>query len=100
MARRTLALARLPDSSPSEEEPMAKMILSRRAVLRGALAGGGLATLPLPRLAAMLNGNGTAYAAGEPLRRVYGTWFWANGVHADPLDARAAPAPTSRSASS
>jgi Protein of unknown function (DUF1552) len=60
---------------------MAKMILSRRAVLRGALAGGGLATLPLPRLAAMLNGNGTAYAAGEPLRRVYGTWFWANGVY-------------------
>lgn len=59
---------------------MRKMILSRRAVLRGALAGGGLATLPLPRLAAMLNGNGTAYAAGEPLRRIYGTWFWANGV--------------------
>jgi hypothetical protein len=56
------------------------MILDRRAVLRGVLAGGGLATMPLPRLAAMLNGNGTAYAAGEPLRRVYGTWFWANGV--------------------
>jgi Protein of unknown function (DUF1552) len=59
---------------------MAKMILSRRAVLRGALAGGGLATMPLPRLGAMLNGNGTAYAAGEPLRRIYGTWFWGNGV--------------------
>jgi len=59
---------------------MRKMILGRRAVLRGALAGGGLATLPLPRLGAMLNGNGTAYAAGEPLRRIYGTWFWANGV--------------------
>ena len=60
---------------------MAKLILSRRAVLRGSLVGGGLATLPLPRLAAMLNGNGNAYAAGGPLRRVYGTWFWANGVH-------------------
>ena len=59
---------------------MAKTILSRRTVLRGTLAGGGLAIMPLPRLAAMLNGNGTAYAAGEPLRRVYGTWFWANGV--------------------
>jgi hypothetical protein len=59
---------------------MAKMILSRRTILRGTLAGGGLAVMPLPRLAAMLNGNGTAYAAGEPLRRVYGTWFWANGV--------------------
>ena len=59
---------------------MAKMTLSRRAVLRGALAGGGLATLPLPRMAAMLNGNGNAYAAGDPIRRVYGTWFWGNGV--------------------
>jgi hypothetical protein len=60
---------------------MPKMILSRRAILRGTLAGGGLATLPLPRLAAMLNGNGNAYASGEPLRRVYGTWFWPNGVY-------------------
>jgi hypothetical protein len=60
---------------------MARLSLGRRAVLRGTLAGGGLATLPLPRLAAMLNGNGTAYAAGAPLRRVYGNWFWANGVY-------------------
>jgi hypothetical protein len=59
---------------------VARMILSRRAVLRGALVGGGLATLPLPRLNAMMNGNGNAYASGEALRRVYGTWFWANGV--------------------
>jgi hypothetical protein len=60
---------------------MAKTFLSRRAVLRGALAGGGLATIPLPRLGAMLNGNGNAYASGKPLRKIYGTWFWANGVH-------------------
>jgi len=59
---------------------MRKTVLSRRTVLRGALLGSGLVTLPLPRLGAMLNGNGNAYAAGEPLRRVYGTWFWANGV--------------------
>jgi hypothetical protein len=59
---------------------MPKTVLSRRAVLRGTLLGGGLAALPLPRLGAMLNENGNAYAAGEPLRRVYGTWFWANGV--------------------
>jgi hypothetical protein len=53
--------------------------LSRRTILRGALFGGGLATLPLPRLAAMLNGNGTAYAAGnQPLRR-FGVWFVGNG---------------------
>jgi hypothetical protein len=62
---------------------MAKMILSRRTVLRGALVGGGLATMPIPRLGAMLNGNGTAYASGEPLRRIYGTWFWGNGVDPD-----------------
>jgi hypothetical protein len=60
---------------------MAKMTLDRRAVLRGVLAGGGLGVLPLPRLTAMLNGNGNAYASGEPLRRIYGTWFWANGVY-------------------
>jgi hypothetical protein len=53
--------------------------LSRRAVLRGALLGGGLATIPLPRLAAMLDGNGVAYAAGnQPLRR-FGVWFVGNG---------------------
>jgi hypothetical protein len=62
---------------------MAKKFLDRRTVLRGALVGGGLATMPLPRLTAMLNGNGTAYASGEPLRRVYGTWFWGNGVAAN-----------------
>jgi hypothetical protein len=62
---------------------MARVTLGRRAVLRGALLGGGLATLPLPRLCAMLNGNGSAYASGEPLRRVYGNWFWANGVVPD-----------------
>src|SRR5688572_10317102 len=53
--------------------------LSRRSVLRGALLGGGLATIPLPRLGAMLNGNGTAYAASsKPLRR-FGVWFVGNG---------------------
>jgi hypothetical protein len=37
--------------------------------------------MPLPRLNAMFNGNGTAYASGEPLRQVYGNWFWSNGVY-------------------
>jgi hypothetical protein len=59
---------------------MRKMMLDRRTVLRGVLAGGGLAVMPLPRLGAMMNGNGNAYASGEALRRVYGTWFWGNGV--------------------
>jgi hypothetical protein len=53
--------------------------LSRRAVLRG-VAGGAMVTVGLPRLAAMLNGNGTAYAAGAPLPKRFGVWFWGNGM--------------------
>jgi len=53
--------------------------ISRRAVLRGALVGGGVATIPLPRLSAMLNGNGNAYAAtGRPIQR-FGVYFIGNG---------------------
>jgi uncharacterized protein DUF1552 len=52
--------------------------ISRRTFLRGALAGGGLATIPLPRLDAMLNGHGTAYASGLPLQR-FGVYFIGNG---------------------
>jgi len=53
--------------------------IGRRAILRGALLGGGLATIPLPRLGAMLNGNGTAYAAtGKPIQR-FGVYFIGNG---------------------
>jgi hypothetical protein len=59
---------------------MRRFTLERRALLRGALAGGALVTLPLPRLSAMLNGNGTAYAQGAPLRRTFGVWFFGNGV--------------------
>lgn len=53
--------------------------LSRRAVLRG-LAGGVAITVGLPRLSAMLNGNGTAYAQGAPLPKRFGVWFWGNGM--------------------
>jgi hypothetical protein len=56
-----------------------RSMLSRRAVLRGALVGGGLATVPLPRLGAMLDGHGVAYAAtGRPLQR-FGVYFIGNG---------------------
>ena len=56
-----------------------KTLLSRRAVLRGSIAGAGLVTVPLPRLGAMLDGNGTAYAqTGSPLRR-FGVYFIGNG---------------------
>jgi hypothetical protein len=58
---------------------MANRTISRRAALRGALAGGGLVAIPLPRLGAMLNGNGTAYAAtGKPIQR-FGVYFIKTG---------------------
>lgn len=57
------------------------MRLGRRTMLRG-LIGGTAIALPLPRLAAMLDGNGTAYAGGAALKPRYLTWFFGNG--ADP----------------
>jgi hypothetical protein len=54
--------------------------LSRRLVLRGVLASGVAVAVPLPRLVGMMNGNGTAYAAGEPLPKRFGTWFFGNGI--------------------
>src|SRR5688572_20420331 len=57
--------------------------ISRRTVLRGMLAGGAAISVPLPRLAGMLNGNGTAYAQGAPLPVRFGTWFFGNGIIPD-----------------
>jgi hypothetical protein len=57
-----------------------RSVISRRTVLRGMLAGGVSVTVPLPRLCAMLNGNGTAYAAGTPLPVRFGFWFFGNGI--------------------
>jgi hypothetical protein len=58
--------------------------ISRRTVLRGLLAGGVAVSVPLPRLAGMLNGNGTAYAQeGTPLPVRFGTWFFGNGIIPD-----------------
>jgi hypothetical protein len=56
--------------------------LSRRTVLRGVLGGATIA-LPLPRLLAMLDDNGTALAAGGELPRRFGTWFFGNGIIPD-----------------
>ncbi len=44
------------------------------------LAGGVAVSVPLPRLAGMLNGNGTAYAQGGALPIRFGTWFFGNGI--------------------
>ncbi len=57
-----------------------RTIISRRMVLRGMLAGGVSVAVPLPRLAGMLNGNGTAYAGGTGLPVRYGVWFFGNGI--------------------
>lgn len=54
--------------------------LSRRTVLRGALAGGTAITVPLPILDMMLNASGTAFAQGAPLPKRYCTWFFGNGI--------------------
>lgn len=48
--------------------------LSRRALLRGVTAA-----IALPRLEAMLDGRGTAYAQGMPLPKRFVAWFWGNG---------------------
>lgn len=61
---------------------MKKGIISRRTMLRGMVAGVG-ATLALPPLEAMFDGNGTAYADGTPIPLRYGTFFWGNGVRPD-----------------
>jgi hypothetical protein len=58
---------------------MKRFSLSRRTMLRGAVGGTSVA-LALPLLDAMLNSNGTALAAGEPIPRRLVTWFFGNGV--------------------
>src|SRR5260221_4343167 len=57
-----------------------RTVISRRMVLRGMLGGGAAVAVPLPRLGGMLNGNGTAYAAGGALPVRFGTWFFGNGI--------------------
>ena len=59
---------------------MRNLRLSRRTVLRGALATGATLTLPLPVLDIMLNGNGDAFAQGGALPKRYVTWFFGNGI--------------------
>lgn len=55
--------------------------LHRRTVLRGLLTTGATATIGLPLLECMLNGNGTALAqTNEPLSPLYVTWFFGNGT--------------------
>lgn len=52
--------------------------ISRRALLKG-MIGTGIATIGLPMLEAMLNGNGDAYANGAQLPLRFMTYFFGNG---------------------
>jgi hypothetical protein len=55
-------------------------MISRYAISRRRLLRGSAACLGLPLLEAMLNGNGTALAAGTPLPLRFGVYFWGNGL--------------------
>lgn len=61
---------------------MKRNIINRRHLLRGVM-GGAAVSLALPPLDAMFNGNGTAYAAGDPPPKRLGIWFWGCGVRPD-----------------
>jgi hypothetical protein len=52
--------------------------LDRRTLLRGALGATG-AAIALPRLDAMLNKNGDAYADATPLPKCFVIWYWGLG---------------------
>lgn len=56
--------------------------MSRRTMLRGAVAGGSVA-LALPLLEIMLDQHGEALAGGGPLPRRLITWFFGNGCALD-----------------
>lgn len=61
---------------------MARLKLSRRTVLRGALGGVAIG-FALPPLEAMFNGNGTALADGTAIPTRLGIFFWGDGVKPD-----------------
>lgn len=56
--------------------------LKRRTFLRGVL-GGGVASLALPPLDAMLNLSQSAFADGTSMPTRYVSWFWGNGIVPD-----------------
>jgi hypothetical protein len=56
-----------------------KLVLDRRTVLRGMVAGSAV-RIGLPVLGAMLNSHGTAFAAGQAFPRRFGVWFYGCGL--------------------
>ena len=67
-------------STLNTSKPVSKHAISRRMLLRGAAAGIG-AAVGLPILDAMLDSNGEALAAGTPLPKRFGEFYWGNGVN-------------------
>src|SRR5258708_27556525 len=61
---------------------MSKSRIGRRTVLRGMMGGVGIG-VALPPMAAMFNGNGTAYADGAAIPTRMGIFFFGNGVKPD-----------------
>ena len=61
---------------------MKKMLLNRRTMLRGVMAGTAIA-IGLPALEIFLNTNGNAYAGGDSLPKRFGIFFWGNGILPD-----------------
>ena len=57
-----------------------KKRISRRTILRGAVAGGAVG-MGLPLLDCFLNENGTALAQGGAIPVRFGTWFWGCGMN-------------------
>jgi len=56
--------------------------LSRRTLLRGSLAGLGVA-IALPTLESMMNSHGTAFAQNVPFPKRFGFFFFGDGVRLD-----------------
>jgi hypothetical protein len=86
-------------SSPSQTKngaaratPVGPVRLDRRTFLKSVT---GAATIWLPPLDAMLNGNGTAHADGEPLAKRFIEFFWGVSYSTVNGDRTWAPRPTS-----
>lgn len=58
--------------------------LTRRSMMRGALATGVGVTVGVPLLDCFLNSNGTALADGSAIPLRFGTYFWGLGLTAGP----------------
>jgi hypothetical protein len=61
------------------QHSVVRQTLDRRTLLRGVIAGFGV-SIGLPALEIMLDANGTALAAGTPLPKRFGVFYWGGGI--------------------